>query len=258
NAMTGDYKWHFQMVHHDIWDYDCPSNTVLFNAVIGGQTTPTVAEPCKTGWVYEINRNNGNPATEIDEKPVPQNDFNNTSTTQPIPAGDAFTTQCPVKSNWPATAADGKPYIFGCIYTPFDDQQFTVMAPGAGGGNNWNPASYNPNTGYLYVCSKETSFGYKSIPNASNLYRGGRTFIGLQFAVGNATATTGGQFVAMNMATDKIAWKQQYSVATPVSSGGATDAGCDSGSVTTAGNLVLMGLPEGVYKGIAADNPPTR
>jgi quinohemoprotein ethanol dehydrogenase len=260
SASKGAYKWHFQAVHHDIWDYDCPSNTVLFNATIGGQLTPVVAEPCKTGWVYELNRNTGNPATEIDERAVPQNAFQNTSATQPIPAGDAFTKQCPVQSNWPSTATDGKPYLFGCIYTPFDDNQFTVVAPGAGGGNNWNPASYNPNTGYLYVCSKETSFGYKAIPNASSLYRGGLTFIGLQFAVPNATALTGGQFVAMNMANDKIAWQQQYTLP-PVPAAGpggeATDAGCDSGSVTTAGNLVFMGLPEGLYKGIVAYNAAT-
>ena len=159
DAMTGDYQWHFQVVHHDIWDYDCPSNTVMFNQVINGTSTPVVAEPCKTGWVYEINRTNGNPATQIDEKPVAQNAFNNTATTQPIPAGDAFANQCPKATDFPAIAADGKPFIIGCIWQPYDDQQFVATAPGAGGGNNWNPASYNPNTGYLYVCSGEQPAG---------------------------------------------------------------------------------------------------
>jgi quinohemoprotein ethanol dehydrogenase len=257
DAMTGDYEWHFQAVHHDIWDYDCPSNTVMFNQVINGTSTPVVAEPCKTGWVYEINRTNGNPATQIDEKPVAQNAFNNTSTTQPIPAGDAFADQCSNKAQYPDLAADGKPFIIGCIWQPFDDQQFAATAPGAGGGNNWNPASYNPNTGFLYVCSKNTTNAYKSIPNASATYVGGRTFIGLQFGAGAPGVLSSGDFVAMNMSTNKIAWKQHYTKGPVTATDTTTSAGCDSGSVTTAGGLVFMGLPENAYKGIAAYDAAT-
>ena len=203
NAMTGDYQWHFQVVHHDTWDYDCPSNTLMFNQNIGGVSTPVVAEPCKTGWVYEINRTNGNPATQIDEKAVPTNAFQNGSTTQPIPAGDPFSTQCADKAQYPDLAADGKPFIIGCIWQPFDDQQFAATAPGAGGGNNWNPASYNPNTGFMYVCNKNTTNAYKSIPNASATYVGGRTFIGLQFGATAPGVIQTGDFVAMNMSTTR-------------------------------------------------------
>jgi alcohol dehydrogenase (cytochrome c) len=254
DAMSGDYEWHFQIVHHDIWDYDCPSNTVMFNQNIGGVTTPVVAEPCKTGWVYEINRNNGNPATQIDEKAVAQNAFNNTATTQPIPAGDAFADQCSNKAQYPDLAADGKPFIIGCIWQPFDDQQFAATAPGAGGGNNWNAASYSQQTGFLYVCSKNTTNAYKSIPNASATYVGGRTFIGLQFGAGAPGVLSSGDFVAMNMSTNKIAWKQHYTKAPVSATDTTTSAGCDSGSVATAGGLVFMGLPENMFKGIAAYN----
>ncbi len=257
DAMTGDYGWHFQIVHHDIWDYDCPSNTVLFNQTIGGVSTPVVAEPCKTGWVYEINRKDGNPATQIDEKAVPQNAFNNTATTQPIPAGDAFADQCANAGQYPDLAADGKPFIIGCIWQPFDDQQFAATAPGAGGGNNWNPASYDPATGFLFVCSRNTTNAYKSIPNASATYVGGRTFIGLQFGAGRPGVLSSGDFTAMNMSTNKIAWKQHYTKAPVSATDTTTSAGCDSGSVNTATNLVFMGLPENMYKGIAAYNATT-
>jgi quinohemoprotein ethanol dehydrogenase len=257
DAMTGDYAWHFQMIHHDIWDYDCPSNTVLFNRDIGGVSTKVVAEPCKTGWVYALNRTNGNPALRIDEKPVPQNAFNNTSATQPVPAGDAFGNQCPVAANFPTTAPDGKPFLFGCIWTPFDDQQYTVMAPGAGGGNNWNPSSYNPNTGFLYVCSHGGYYAYKSIPNASNTYVGGQTFIGLQIGPPKPGTEYQGDFVAMDMGTNKVAWRQHYSGATTPDWVGANSSECDSGSVTTAGGVTFMGLPEGLYHGAAAYNATT-
>ena len=94
NPMTGAYAWHYQVVHHDIWDYDCASNTVLFATGIGGRVRKVVAEPCKTGWVYELDRRNGSPVVALDEKPVPQSSFQHTSPTQPIPAGDNFSEQC--------------------------------------------------------------------------------------------------------------------------------------------------------------------
>jgi len=253
DAMTGDYEWHFQIVHHDIWDYDCPSNTLMFNPTINGTVTRVVAEPCKTGWVYEINRKDGNPATQIDEKAVPQNAFNNTATTQPIPAGDPFAEQCAKPGEFPDLASDGKPFILGCIWAPYDDQQFTAVAPGASGGSNWSPASYNPNTGLMYVCSRNSRNAYKSIPNASATYVGGRTFIGLQFGAASPTANFTGDMVAMNMSTNKIAWKQHYTPA-PLSATNDQQRGgfCESGSLTTAGNLVFSGLPASVDHAMVA------
>ena len=59
NATTGQIMWWYQLIHHDIWDYDCPSPTVMMDATVAGVSTPVVAEPCKTGWVYELNRTTG-------------------------------------------------------------------------------------------------------------------------------------------------------------------------------------------------------
>src|SRR5712691_1587171 len=258
DAMTGEYAWHFQIVHHDIWDYDCPSNTVLFDATIGGVAQNVVAEPCKTGWVYVLNRKDGNPLLEIDEKPVPQNAFQNTSATQPTPVGDAYAEQCPVQGEYPATATDGQPFIYGCIWTPFDDKQFAVVAPGTSGGNNWSPSSYNPNTGYLYVCSRNSRAALKSIPNASSLYVGGRTFIGLTFGAAAATTTFSGDFVAMNMQNNKIAWKQHFAAPAPNPPANTqTQAYCESGSLSTGGGLVFMGVPASVDHAIVAFNAST-
>jgi quinohemoprotein ethanol dehydrogenase len=257
NAKTGQYDWHFQVVHHDIWDYDCPSNTVLFNTTIGGKMTKTLAEPCKTGWVYELNRADGNPVTQIDEKPVPQNAFNNTSATQPIPTGDPFALQCPRQDQWAPTASDGKPFLFGCIYTPYDDQQFTAVATGAGGGNNWIPASYNPNTNLLYSCSGNGQNAYKAIPNASSLYRGGQSFIGLQFGGTMPGSINYGQLTALNMSTNKIAWQNKYTPAAPTATNTQSDGACSGGTVTTAGGLVFAAVPEQVEHAIAAYDAST-
>jgi len=252
NPDTGDYQWHFQTVHHDIWDYDCPSPTIMFDATIGGVSTPVVAEPCKTGWVYELNRLTGNPVTQIDEKPVPVSTFQHNAPTQPIPAGDAFSKQCATASDVAATAPDGKPFIVGCIWTPYDDQQFAVVAPGAGGGTVIAESSYNPATGMMLVWGSDTELAAKAIPNASSLYANGRNFTGFQGAGNASTFRTTGRFAAYNVTNNKIAWKQEYTGAQIVNGGTNAIGGAQPGTMSTASGLFFTGLPEGVAWGIQA------
>jgi len=206
-----------------------------------------MVETCKTGWMYVINARDGNPLLEIDEKPVPQDAFQNTSQTQPVPVGDAFAEQCPVQSEYPAQAPDNQPFIFGCIWTPYNDKQFVVTAPGAGGGTNWSPNSYNPQTGYIYTCSGNSRTAFKAIPNASATYVGGRTFTGFQSA-GTVTGTlSSGDFTAMNVLNNKVAWKQHYlGQAFQPNVQVLTGAACSGGSLSTAGNLVFVGLPAAI------------
>ena len=71
-AKTGEYAWHFQEVHHDIWDYDAASPVVLFDIAIAGQPRKGIAEAGRTGWVYILDRTNGKPLIGIEERPVPQ------------------------------------------------------------------------------------------------------------------------------------------------------------------------------------------
>src|SRR3954453_4108927 len=253
NGVTGDYQWHFQMVHHDLWDYDCPSPTGMFNAMVGGKMTNVVAEPCKTGWVYELDRTTGNPITQIDEKAVPQNGFNATSPTQPVPAGDAFSEQCPKTTDFPATAPDGKPFIIGCIWTPYDDQQFVGTAPGTSGGAVVSTSSFNPNTGLFYVIGANSRQSEKGIPNASSLYRNGRSFTARQGAGTAQGFQTTGVLAAYDVSTNKIAWRQNF----VPSIGTSFIDGAQPGTLSTAGGLLLIGIPGGVAWGIAAYNAAT-
>jgi quinohemoprotein ethanol dehydrogenase len=71
-AKTGKYRWHFQQVHHDLWDYDGPSAIILFDVRVGGKIRKAAAEANKAGWVYILDRITGKPLIGIDEKPVPQ------------------------------------------------------------------------------------------------------------------------------------------------------------------------------------------
>jgi quinohemoprotein ethanol dehydrogenase len=92
-AKTGKYRWHFQQVHHDLWDYDSPNPVVLFDAPYGGQIRKGLVQVGKTGWAYILDRVNGKPLLGIDEKPVPQEPRQKTAATQPYPRGDAIVPQ---------------------------------------------------------------------------------------------------------------------------------------------------------------------
>ena len=94
-TLDGKYKWHFQQVHHDLWDFDCPSAVILFEQTYNGKKRKGIAEACKTGWIYILDRVTGEPLIGIDEKPVEQEPRNATWPTQPIPRGDAVMPQCP-------------------------------------------------------------------------------------------------------------------------------------------------------------------
>jgi quinohemoprotein ethanol dehydrogenase len=253
DAMMGGYRWHFQVVHHDIWDYDCASNTVLFATRIRGLVRRVVAEPCKTGWVYEITRRTGTPALDIVEKPVPQSAFQHTSTTQPIPSGDSFASQCTRKRSFPRIAPDGRAFKFGCVFTPFDDRSFTAVAPGAAGASNWSPASYSPQTTHLYVCSHDTQSAYRAIPAASGTYSAGKPFVGVTLSVPYVRAVTPGAFTAVDMKSNRVVWQRRYTKTVH----GQVDASCVGGSLATAGGLVFVPLPQGYFHGLAAYDAST-
>jgi alcohol dehydrogenase (cytochrome c) len=150
DAKTGEYRWHFQQVHHDLWDYDGPSPVVLFDIDIDGEPRKAIAEPSKTGWVYILDRSNGEPLIGIEETPVPQEPRQATSATQPVPVGDAFVPQ----------SIDIAPEGFrlknqGRIFTPYWTEEAVIAKPAISGGANWPPSSYDPDTGYLYVCAED-------------------------------------------------------------------------------------------------------
>jgi PQQ-dependent dehydrogenase (methanol/ethanol family) len=249
---TGAYAWHYQVVHHDIWDYDCASNTVLFSTTIGRIVRKIVAEPCKTGWVYQLLRRNGHPASRIDERPVPQSKFQNTSRTQPVPVGGRFSNHCSQARTLPRVASDGKPFRIGCIFSPFDRRQYTAVAPGVRGGASWGPSSYSPQTGNLYVCSRDTQSAFKAVGTISSV-AGGRPFVGVELSYPSSTRVITGSFTAIHMSTNRVVWRRRYTKAALKQ----LDASCESGSLATAGGLVFTGLPQRMYHGLVAYHAAT-
>jgi glucose dehydrogenase len=209
---------------------------VQFDININGTTRNAIAEPCKTGWVYELDRTNGTPLIGIPEKKVPQMKTNNTWPTQPVPVGQAFDTQCAKKASYTGKAGKigGHPVKVGCIFLPYDTKHAAAMSPSAQGGSDWNSPSYNPNTQFMYVCSADSDFSLLGVPAATlnSSYIAGAGFFGVTFG---GIHFYGGHVTAMNMANNRIAWDAKY------------HSPCYSGTFTTAGNLVFAGQVNGEY-----------
>ena len=224
-AKTGRYRWHFQQVHHDLWDYDAPNPVVLFDIVVGGRPRKALAQASKTGWVYILDRINGRPLIGIEERPVPQNKAQATARTQPYPVGDAFVPQSMT------IAPEGFKLVNqGRIFTPFGPQP-QVGKPGQGGGANWPPSSDDPALGYLFVCASDRTGIFRGGDKDFDIPPDGAQYLGGAF--GSVAFGVTGVFAAMNMATNKVVWQQQW------------PERCYSGSIATAAGLLFVGRSDG-------------
>ena len=236
NATTGQLVWWYQLIHHDIWDYDCPSPTVQFDVTLGGVTRQAIGEACKTGWLYLLDRTNGTPLIGIKEVKVPQMKSNNTWPTQPVPVGQPFSEQCAHKAAFKGKQGkmSGHPVKIGCIWAPYDTTHPAAFAPSAQGGADWNPSAYNPSTHYMYVCAADSDIAQLGIPTAQQTsgYLAGKAFFGIQFGGFHFYR---GFVKAMDVTTNTVAWTATYK------------SPCYSGTFTSAGNLVFAGQVNGEY-----------
>ncbi len=250
DANTGALRWWYQTVHHDLWDYDLASPTVLFDVMVKGKLRHAISEPGKTGWLYILDRTTGRPLLGIPEKKVPQEKTQFTSPTQPHPVGDAFADQCAHKEDYtnpkthkPVKAPDGKPYKIGCIFTPYNTKQFVAYAPGTEGGEDWTPSSYNPKTHFQYICGYNGNSALEAYPKQQlPPWVAGQSFFGVKFGYGRATGfgvahdpdqggDRGGYLKAMDVRTNTIAWTVRM----------PTLGDCYDATFTTAGGLVFVG-----------------
>jgi quinohemoprotein ethanol dehydrogenase len=239
NAETGKYQWHYQQVHHDLWDFDSPSPTVFFDGEMNGEERHGVGEPSKTGWVYLLDRETGKPIYPIPEVKVPQDPAQKTWPTQPEPTMPPFspieTTQSAVETAEEAVAGDKpKPKIVGShIFTPMssDPNVINLTANSAVGGNNWPPSSFDPKDDMYFVCSQSGALGLVVPPKEPKFVQGKNT-VGSETVVASGFETPG-FLTAYDMTTGKIKWQNKF----PES--------CYSGAVSTAGGLVFVGHNNG-------------
>ena len=180
DVKTGKRKWHYQTVHHDIWDWDLASAPMLFDMQVNGRTVKAIAQPTKHAFLFVFNRETGEPIWPIEERPVPQSDVpkERTSPTQPFPTRPAPFDRQGVSENdlqdlTPALKAEAlevvKRYKMGPLFTPpvvssIDGPLGTLMLPADVGGGNWPGGSFDPVNNHLYIHSHTQVFVNALVP----------------------------------------------------------------------------------------------
>ncbi|MEW2353995.1 PQQ-binding-like beta-propeller repeat protein [Spirillospora sp. NPDC029432] len=220
DAKTGERRWHFQSVHHDIWDYDNVMAPVLIDLQIGHRRRKVVVYGSKTGMYYILDRATGKPIHGMTERRVPQDARQKTWPTQPFPGGRPFV---PLEPSHRDTTRPVPYYPTGPIYTPFWDDA-TILYPGAGGGADWSHITFSPHTGLLYV-------GYGLINSSYSNTNGGRV---------NTARPLGeyfsGGIVAVDPRTNRPVWRRE----------GDWSLAHGNGILSTAGRVMFQGGPDGV------------
>jgi quinohemoprotein ethanol dehydrogenase len=234
DAKTGKYRWHFQQVHHDLWDYDSANPVVLFDLMLDGRLRKGIAEASKSGWVYILDRTTGKPLIGIDETPVPQEPRQATSPTQPYPRGDAFVPQHVDIAPEGYTLVNG-----GKIFTPYWTD-YVVGKPGISGGANWPPSAYDVASGHLFVCARDHASTFRAWDIGPERPPAGGLYIGGNF--GSNPLPPQGMLAALDLHTNRLVWQQHWASA------------CASGATVTAGGLLFVGRNDGRLTALDVDN----
>ena len=208
DVKTGQRKWHYQTVHHDVWDWDLACAPILFDMTMNGRTIKAIAQPTKHAFLFVFNRETGEPVWPIEERPVPQSDVpkERTSPTQPFPTKPAPFDRQGVTENdlmdlTPELKAQAlevaKRYKMGPLFTPpvvssLDGPLAVLTLPSEVGGANWPGGAFDPDTNFLYVHSHANVFMNAVVPanpaQSDMGYVGGQARAG---GPGNAPAAGG-------------------------------------------------------------------
>jgi quinoprotein glucose dehydrogenase len=178
DVQTGVYKWHFQTIHHDLWDADPPAPPGLFDVTREGRTVPALALTTKSGYMYILNRETGQPIFGVDERPVPKSDVPGEAAfpTQPIPTKPAPLARVTYADGDLVTASDTTPeHAAACAqlvqkvggvrnlgaFTPWGFRAAgattpsTLVFPGGLGGANWGGIAFDHRSGLVFVVSQD-------------------------------------------------------------------------------------------------------
>jgi quinoprotein glucose dehydrogenase len=260
DANTGKYLWHFQLVHHDVWDYDTQSAPLLVDLNRNGATVPALIIVNKTGLLFTLNRVTGKPIFDIEERPVPKSDVpgEQASPTQPFPVKPEPLTQNTIARN---NLYKGEPQLqsycehmvddnnmkLGGPYMPIAVNQYSISPPGPAGGINFWGASYDPKL-HLFISNTSNLFQPMRLiqrPDGSWINSG--PLAGLR-RFGDPERhllcgpTPWGELVAVNMDTGNIAYRKTLGVSDMLPPG-MQDTGRPSsgGVVLTASGLTFVG-----------------
>jgi quinoprotein glucose dehydrogenase len=265
DAQTGKLKWYFQAVHHDTWDYDLSAPPVLIDVKRNGRTIPAVAQVTKMSFVYILNRLTGQPIYGVEERPIPQDDIlpgDTTWATQPFPvkppplSRNSFT-----KADIATVTPELQKFCEGLFESvpggmhsggPFTHYSTvpSIIFPSSIGGGNFNPSSFNPELGYLFVNTHDMGSTNVMVKSADGSiynrepYQGSMRFWNPQNRQ-LCNQPPWGRLTAINVNTGDIAWQVNLGITESLPEGkqntGRPNLG---GSVATAAGLVFIGATD--------------
>ncbi len=265
DAATGKLKWYFQTIHHDIWDYDAPGPPTLTDIVRDGKKLPVVVLSNKTGFIFILDRRDGKPVYDVEERRVPGADVPGEwySPTQPFPVKPPSLTRQGFKREEIAKVTPEQQKYCEDLYDaggahndgPFTPMGMTptVVFPASNGGANWGGGSLDPALGYFFVNTRnEGAIGRMIKPGVGENSQNAYVRTGLR---GQSTAfsnpATGwpcqqppwGELTAINLNTGDIAWRVPFGRIDALEAKGVMNTGSINigGSVATAGGLLFIG-----------------
>jgi quinoprotein glucose dehydrogenase len=238
DIQTGAYKWHFQTIHHDLWDHDPPAPPSLFDIVRDGRTIPALSLTTKSGYMYILNRETGQPIFGVEERPMPKSDVPGETAfpTQPIPLKPPAIARVSYKPEDLVTAAETTPeHAKACDdliariggvqnsgpFTPFGYRAegaktaATLVFPGGLGGANWGGTAFDPAARYLFVTTQDVgALGSIEKARAGSLFLYDKTTPGqnnFDVRIGDQNwpcqKPPWGRLTAINAVTGDIAWQ---------------------------------------------------
>lgn len=255
---TGERKWHFQTIHHNLWDWDLPAQPALIEVMRGGSRVPAVAQITKTGFVFLFNRLSGAPLFPIEERAVPQSEIPGeaSSPTQPFPVRPPpFARQSMSKDEITMVTPESRRECLEMIQNAVVDapmfrpigEKLTVMFPGTNGGANWGGGSFDPESGTLYVNSMDVGALFQMVkrPAGSAVsYRVRGTKYG-RFWDSNeypCQQPPWGTLTAIDLKKGEFRWRAVLGEFEELSRRGVPKTGTPNlgGSIVTAGGLVFI------------------
>ncbi len=276
DVQTGAYKWHFQTLHHDLWDADPPAPPGLLDIVQNGRTIPVAALTTKSGYLYLLNRETGRPIFRVEERAVPTSDVpgEQTSPTQPFPVKPPPLARVDYKPKDLVTAADTTAeHVKACQdliakvggvsnagpFTPWlyraegAPPKSTLVFPGMLGGANWGGSATDPRLGYVFVVTQDDgSLGWvektkegSAAPFQKNFpERAGIFDVAMPGGGGNwpCQKPPWGRLTAVNASTGNIAWQIRLGVTDQLPVGKQhTGRPALAGPISTASGLLFIG-----------------
>ncbi|MEE2637376.1 MAG: PQQ-binding-like beta-propeller repeat protein [Acidobacteriota bacterium] len=269
---TGDYRWHFQTIHHDLWDADPPAPPALFDISRGDGTIPALGVTTKSGYLYILHRETGEPIYGVEERPVAASDVPGEATapTQPIPVKPVGLSKLVYEPNDLVTGEDTSPEhaaacrdlvgTLGALYNagPFTPWVFrspgaplrtTISFPGGVGGANWGGVSVDPATGYLLIGTQDlAALGFVEaapsdhpVPYRKGAQRPASFTVQLNDQIMPCHRPPWGRLTAVDAATGDVVWQETLGVTDQLPEGRQTTGRpIRAGAITTASGLAFV------------------